>query len=555
VSLHTRPLGLAALATTGCLLLTGEGAAAALPIPLPIAFPCPGAQPDGGLPPAPARRYAGTTEEDGGPGTAAWGTEADGVSRWFRRQAVPGPEATPHPETTPPPKTAPHPECATQPAARGTAGAGGVGDRYFPQSGNTGYDAADYRVDLRYSPKTRGIDSTVTMTATATQDLSSFDLDFRGPAVRSATVDGAPAKYQRTANKLVITPPAALDEGATFTTAVHYAGRPSPIGNPDLGTYGWVASRDGAVVVSEPDGAPTWIPVNDHPSDKATYTFAVTVPKDLQVLANGVPDTPATHGPDTTYTWHERMPMASYLASIAIGRFQVRKGTVALPGGRRIPVITAVDPAFKKAAAKLYTTTVKAIAWESTLFGPYPFSTVGGIVDDPRLDYALETQERPVYGGFAPDDDFIVHELAHQWFGDSVSLRTWGDIWLNEGFATYAEWLWHERTGKDSAKKAFQRYYRQPATSPIFNPPPGRPGKDELFGFSIYIRGAMCLQALRDRVGSPTFFKILRAWAAQHRYGNATTAQFEALAQQMSHKKLAGLFDAWLNTKNKPKRW
>ncbi len=503
MSLFSRVLtsGPLALATTACVLLAAETATAR---PGRAAAPC--------------------------PAEAADATAADCPT-------PPVAEPTPAESETPPP-------------VQGTPGGAGVGDAYFPSSGNTGYDAGDYQVDLRYAPKSRSVDATVTMTATATQDLSAFDLDYRGPKVLSVMVGGSEAGFRRAGGKLIVTPAAAIADGAGFTTVVHYAGRPGPIGNPDLGTYGWVPSRDGAIVVSEPDGAPTWIPVDDHPSDKATYTFRVTVPKGLQVVANGEPDPPVSQGATTTYTWHERLPMASYLATIGIGHFLIRRGMAGT-----IPVITAVDPRFAKAAGHLYDTTAKAITWESTLFGPYPFRTAGGIIDDPRLDYALETQERPVYGGFSPDDDFIVHELAHQWFGDSVSLKSWADIWLNEGFATYAEWLWHERTGKDSAKKTFKRYYRQPATSPIFNPPPGRPGRSQMFSFSVYIRGAMCLEALRERVGTAAFFKIIRAWAAQHEYGNATAAQFEALAEQLSHKKLGGLFDAWLNTKNKPKHW
>jgi aminopeptidase N len=388
------------------------------------------------------------------------------------------------------------------------------------------------------------------ISATAQRDLSSFDLDYRGPQLRSVSVDNAPAAARRTAAKLVITPARPLAQGSQFTVTVRYAGVPHPVGNPDLGTYGWVPTRDGAVVLSEPDGASTWLPVNDHPSDKATYTFRVTVPSDLQVMANGTPDEPVTSGGLTTYVWHERAPMASYLATIAIGHFQVRRGMAG-----RIPVITAVDPQYGRAADHLYRTTVAVLKWEASKFGPYPFDSAGGIIDDPRLGYALETQERPVFAGFAPDDDFVVHELAHQWYGDSVSVSTWQDIWLNEGFATYAEWLWHERKGRDSAKKTFARYYRQPANSPIFYPPPARPGNGQLFSFSVYIRGAMCLQALRDRVGTSTFFRILRAWAAQHRYGNATTEQFEALAEQISQRRLGHLFDVWLNGRGKPKSW
>jgi aminopeptidase N len=432
----------------------------------------------------------------------------------------------------------------------GTAGAAGLRDGYYPHAGNGGYDVGSYFVDLRFSPKRKTVGAAVTIAAVATQDLSSFNLDYRGPRITSITVDGSAAKFRRRGQELTVTPPTGLRQGTWFTTVVRYAGRPGPLRSHALGTYGWVPTRDGALVVAEPDGAPTWLPCNDHPRDKATYTFRVTVPKGLQVLANGEPSPPVTARGTTTYVWNERAPMATYLAMIAIGKFTVRHGMVG-----QTPVITAVDPTMRRAAARLYRTTVAAIDWESKVFGPYPFRTAGGVVDDPRLDYALENQERPVYAGFVPDDDFIVHELAHQWYGDSVSLANWQDIWLNEGFATYTEWMWHEHQHQSTTRKIFKHYYTQPANSPIFQPPPGRPGRRDMFGFSVYIRGAMALQALRDRVGSPAFFTIMREWAIQHRNGNARTSQFIALAEQVSHKQLDRLFRVWLYDKGKPRRW
>ncbi|MGH3389100.1 MAG: M1 family metallopeptidase, partial [Actinomadura sp.] len=458
------------------------------------------------------------------------------------------PESRSAPEPGSPASPGPHPPAAQARPAR--MGAPGLGDRHFPLAGNSGYDVGNYQVDLRYTPKGGDIAATVTINATATQDLAGYDLDLRGLRIAGVTVNGAPAPYRREGQELTIRPERALLRGERFTTAVRYAGRPQPLRQPELGTYGWVPTKDGAIVQSEPDGTPTWMPVNDHPLDKATYTFRITVPKGLQVLANGEPSAPVTRGATTTYEWTERFPMASYLAMIAIGKFAIRRTTVG-----NIPVITAVDPRFARGAARLEATTVKALRWESELFGGYPFTTAGGIIDDPNLSYALENQERPVYGGFIPDDTFVVHELAHQWFGNSVSLTRWQDIWLNESFATYAEWLWDEHLKKDSAKATFKRYYRQPANSTIFTPPPAAPGQRNLFGLSVYIRGAMCLQALRDRVGDRAFFTILRDWAVQHRYGHGTIEEFIALAEKVSGKRLGPLFTAWLHAKGKPEKW
>jgi aminopeptidase N len=451
--------------------------------------------------------------------------------------------------TAPRPAVQPASVVSSAHAAGGGNGRPGLGDDYFPNAGNEGYDVAEYQVDLRYEPKTKRIDATVTLTARAMRDLSGFDLDFRGPEITDLVVNGLPAPYRRHGQELAITPMRTLARGESFTTVVRYSGRPQAIHTPALGTYGWVATRDGAIVASQPDGASTWIPVNDHPQDKATYIFRITVPKGLQVLANGEPLPPVSRGAVTTHVWAERAPMASYLAMVAIGRFEIRRGQV---GG--IPVITAVDPRFGGAADRFHATTVEALQWAIQVFGDYPFRTAGGIIDDVPLRYALETQERPIYLGFTPDDRFIVHELAHQWFGNSVSLWRWRDIWLNEGFATYAEWLWREHTGQETAASAFERYYGRPAGSPVFSPPPGDPGVHGLFSASTYMRGAMCLQALRTRIGDDKFFRILREWPAAHRYGNATVQEFIVFAEKIAGMRLHGLFSTWLYKKGKPHR-
>ncbi|WP_345018282.1 M1 family metallopeptidase [Actinomadura keratinilytica] len=442
------------------------------------------------------------------------------------------------------------------PADYGVIGGFGLGDPYFPHAGNGGYDVQHYDVDLTYSGRKGGeVDAAVTVNARAAQSLSAFSLDFRGPAISSVTVEGRPARHERDGQELMIIPPRMIPAGQTFTAVVRYAGRPGPMPDGPLGTYGWIPTRDGAVVLSQPDGAPTWLPVNDHPSDKATYSFRITVPKGLRAVANGRPGRVVRRGGRTTYEWAEDSPMASYLATVAIGRFRMRRGRAG-----RIPVITAVDPKFRGSAERVHRTTIKAVRWAEKMFGRYPFATAGAVVDDPQLDYALETQERPVYAGFVPSEEFIVHELAHQWFGNSVSVRNWRDIWLNEGFATYAEWLWRERgerggRHRGTAEQVFRRYYRMPGDSSVFRPPPGVPGRKDMFGFSVYTRGAMCLHALRRRVGDRAFFAILREWARTHRDGSATTPEFVRLSERISGRDLDGLFRAWLYGKGKPRRW
>ena len=377
-----------------------------------------------------------------------------------------------------------------------------------------------------------------------------FDLDLRGFDISALRVDGGPASFRRDGQELVVTPAAGLPAGAVFTVAVAYAGVPSVVTDPDGSIEGWVPTDDGAFVVGEPQGSPAWYPVNDNPRDKATYSFAVTVPAGLTVMANGVLVSSASSGGRTTWVWRESSPMAPYLATATLGRFDLTTSAV---GG--IPSYVAVDPTLSTSSVLRKLPDI--VRFYSSTYGPYPFDAVGAIVDDaPDVGYSLETQTKPVFYR-PPDEATLAHELSHMWYGDSVTLTEWPDIWLHEGFATWSEWIWSEHTGRKSAHKWFTTLYNTPARNTTFwTPPPGDPGSaGNLFDGTIYDRGAMTLQALREKVGDPVFFRILRDWATRHRYGNVTTAQFVALAERRSGQDLGDFFDVWLYQPAKPTSW
>jgi hypothetical protein len=199
------------------------------------------------------------------------------------------------------------------------------------------------------------------------------------------------------------------------------------------------------------------------------------------------------------------------------------------------------------------------IAFEESLYGRYPWSASGGIIDDVEgLGFALETQTRPIY---APDffdnqedsDSVVVHELAHQWVGDSLAVAAWQHIWLNEGFATYTEWLWSEREGLGTAQEIFDFYAAViPADDPFWQVVIGDPGTDLLFDISIYYRGAMTLHALRQKIGDDDFFRLLRKWVRRNAGGNVSTPQFIKLAEKVSGQDLDDFFQTWLFTPAKP---
>ncbi|WP_424534495.1 M1 family metallopeptidase [Sphaerisporangium viridialbum] len=436
---------------------------------------------------------------------------------------------------------------------RYSAGTPSIGDPYFPGQGNGGFDVQHYDITFSYETAGRRIDAVTTITAVATEDLDQFDLDFRGPEITSLTVNGHRADFRRDGQELVVTPRPKLKEGKPFTVVVKYAGTPPVITDPDESIEGWVPTDDGVFVPGEPQGSTAWYPGSDHPTDKATFTFHVTVPEGITAVGNGQLLSQTTKNGRTTFVWDSTEPMATYLATMTIGNFQVTQS--ATPSG--IPVYTAVDPRLATQSAATVARIPDIIEYFSTIFGPYPFASAGAIVDRaPNVGYALESQTKPIFSS-APSLGTMAHEIAHQWYGDSVSLSRWSDIWLNEGFATYAQWLWTEHNGGATAQQTFSSSsnYGRAATSSFWQTVTTDPGPVDMFGNVPYNRGAMTLHALRGKIGDTAFFRLLKDWATEHRYGNVSTADFVRQAQEVSGMDLTNFFDVWLNQKGKPSAW
>ncbi|WP_435206904.1 M1 family metallopeptidase, partial [Streptomyces sp. bgisy104] len=432
---------------------------------------------------------------------------------------------------------------------RGAPGAAGLRDPYFPKLGNGGYDVRHYALSLAYDPATGRLDGTAEITARATQDLSAFNLDLSGLTVGAARVDGAPAAHNRAGNELTLRPREEIPKGTEFRATVAYAGVPEPITDADGSEEGWLRDADGGVVaVGEPAGSATWFPGNHHPSDKAAYDVSLTVPAGTDAFSNGVRTERRTEADGrVTTVWHTPEPMASYLATVMIGRYET--GTATALG--TVPVLTAAEPEVAAESAALRAEVPGILARQVRRFGPYPFSAAGAVVtEDGTLGYALETQTRPVFPASSFDRTTLVHELAHQWFGNSVSPATWRDLWLNEGFATYAEWLYAEEHEGVPARTAFERAFAQEANWAF--PPAVPPGAANLFDPPVYQRGAMVLHKLRETVGDGAFDAILRGWPEKYRHANASTADFTAYAEEVAGKDLGGLWDVWLYGDGRP---
>jgi len=441
--------------------------------------------------------------------------------------------------------------------AAGTPGAPGAGDAYFPDYGNGGYDVQHYDIRLRYQPKTGQLSGTTTILAESTQELSRFNLDF-ALKVSSVQVNNRAATFTTEGDhELVVTPAREIPKGGKLTVVVKYTDIPSEV--KVKGLTNWTRTADGALAVNEPESAWWWYPSNDHPTDKATFDVSVLAPDDVQVLSNGtltdVP-TPTIKGWDR-WNWRSTKPQATYLTYVAIGKYDIETDTA--PDGS--PIINAFSDSlgeFDGAARASINRTNEILEAEEKWFGKYPFEARGGVAAPPgSLGFALETQTRPVYDGRfwrrGVNTYVVAHENAHQWFGDAVSVAQWSNIWLNEGFASYAEWLWSEHEGEGTPQELFDfTYASYPADDPFWQVLPGDPGSGKVFDNAVYDRGALTLQALRVQIGDDAFFELLQTWVQEHKYSTGTTDEFIALAEKLSGQQLDSLFKTWLFTAGRP---
>lgn len=406
--------------------------------------------------------------------------------------------------------------------------------------GDPGYRVSHYDLELRTKPSTGRLAGRARLTVVASAADAPLVLDFGSLRVERVLVDGLPARWTHRAGKLRVRGRFLVD--TPFSIEIRYAGRPEPIHTRYWGEVGWDELTDGVIVASQPVGSPSWFPCNDLVGAKASFRIAVNAPSTYTVVANGVLASRESSGSTTTWTYVADEPMAPYLATVQIGQYER-----VLLSSRQI---LAVPRTRLAAAQRDFGRQPRMMRVFTELFGPYPFAEYSVVVTDDELEVPVEAQGLSIFGanhvdGVRGSERLVAHELAHQWFGNSVGLADWQHIWLNEGFAAYAEWLWSERSGGPSSAVLADRSRAVLAGQPQ-NLRIGDPPARDMFDDRLYRRGALTLHTLRTQLGDRPFFALLREWTLKYRHATATTDDFIALAEQHAGRSLRGFFEAWL---------
>lgn len=435
-------------------------------------------------------------------------------------------------------------------------GAASAGDSRIPGIGNGGYDAKHYDADIKVEPG-GALDATAKMRAQATQDLDQLNIDFVGFDIESVKINGKEAGYKREDGELIVTPAHRLSKGQEFELQVDYNGQPQPLRSKHAPVpLGWNTFEGGSFVVSEPDGTRAWLPVNDHPTDKASYSFHINVPRPMIAAANGVLTAVDEQADSRTFHFEARDQMASYLSTVHVGEYE-RFESQSLDG--KVPIQNYFPTDLVEKAQRDFARVPEMMSFLTEKLGPYPFESYGNIVMDTNLGgaAALETQTLPLYDrgmvtGEQRMDRVLVHEMAHHWFGNSVSPGDWKDIWLNEGLASYCEMLWTEHDqGVEARDRALARaeqiVKRYGSSDPI-----AEPAANRLFDAKVYQGGALAIHALRKEVGDETFFEILKQYGTQHRDSTATTDDLVAISSAVSGKDLFPFFQRWVYSSDLP---
>jgi aminopeptidase N len=447
-------------------------------------------------------------------------------------QAI-APTKTPEPTITP--TQLPPPE----------SGSPSIGDNYAPELGNTGYDVQSYAVHLRLNPANPELSGSVQITARIDAPaLNRFSLDFAGFTITSLTISGLDAKYWREGAKLWIDLPESAYQDELITLDIQYEGaplvEPSPY-VPFIGHVGLYYPGNTIFSLSEPNGAHYWFPSNDHPRDKATLEITLTVPDNYIGVSNGtlVATQPSDAG-WTSFFWQHPYPTAPYLALAAVGDYERIDSQT--PGG--VPIRHYVYPDLMDEFLAATSTADEALDWMADLYGPYPFESFG-FVTTRLVSFASETQTMVILPETSLNEETVIHEIAHMWFGNWVSLDSWADMWLKEGLAIYSYLLWQTRN-----QPADLDYFMEERTNRMLSEASGYDlsnlPKSQLLGTDTYWKGAVVIHALRKEIGDEYFFTGLRTVLTEYGGKNVSLTEFQHVMEIVSGKSLSPFFEFWV---------
>ncbi|RDB45307.1 M1 family peptidase [Tsukamurella tyrosinosolvens] len=419
-------------------------------------------------------------------------------------------------------------------------------DPYIPGHGNPGYRVSRYDLELTYKVESNRLDGKAEITATANEPLKRFAIDLSAALTASKiAINGRrPQRYSQRGGKLELTLANEVPAGAAMTISIRYAGTPKPI-RSTWGEVGWEELSEGVIVASQPSGAPSWFPCDDHPASKASYRIAITTDSPYRVVSNGRLVSRKVSAAHTTWVYEQAAPMASYLATIQIGSYDLLK-----VAEKPVPIRAAVPARLTSDFQRSFGNQERIMRAFTRWFGPYPFPEYTVVVTDDTLEIPVEAQTVSIFGanhcdGTRHAERLVAHELAHQWFGNSLTLTRWKDIWLHEGFACYSEWMWAQECGQATTQQMAARYYAKLAASPN-DIVVGDPGPDLMFDDRVYKRGALTVHAVRVALGDPAFFTMLHEWTSEFAHQSVTTEDLITLAAKYSPEPLRTLWRTWL---------
>lgn len=410
-----------------------------------------------------------------------------------------------------------------------------------------GFDVQKYVITLAIDDVQRSVNGDVLATVLATEALSSIQYELEDLTVSQVKVNGTNSTFTHTDG--IINIPLNIAAGQEFTTQVFYSGNPQP--SQDFYRVGMLFGNNSVHTLSVPDAGRRWWPCYDHPWDKAVVDLHITMRSDWKVAANGLRDSIVFNGDGTSTThWLGHHPMTTYLVCITAGPYvEIHQAA------GNVPIINFVTQELYNNAQNVLASLPDMILYYSQLFGDYPFEKYGNATANMSAFAAMEHQTMTTLSshllwGTNWQELIIAHELAHQWFGNAVSFLNYTDVWLSEGFATYSEHLWVDKISGwqaacDYVANDYHRYYTNWENSygitVIYDPP-----FNDYYSPAVYEKAASVLHMLRLKMGDQAFFNLLQTWVETYKYQNAVTAEFQAMAEQISGQDLDQFFDQWI---------